>query len=210
MDAVPCCRCQAASEVGCASARRQSAGRPASRKRQRARHLLAAVLVLTQCSQVWAVAGNSSASNSTGSSGNSTGNSTGSYDIPADGIAKIVAQYNLSTDVAAAARWIANPVDRSPAGDIVLTVRAFAWVHLLCRVQHYLCLRVFSLLPRCCKARCPVCCPQYVAERVFGPDALKKFFATASLCLSVRIIFELMLAAVLLVATCCVYRQCLR
>ena len=28
---------------------------------------------------------------------------------------------------------------------------------------------------------------QYVSERVFGADALKKFFATASLCLSVRL-----------------------
>jgi len=185
MDAVPCCRrCQAASEVGCASARSEPGGRPTRQKRQRARRLLAAVLVLTQCSQVWAAAGNSSATNSTGSAGNSTG----SYDIPADGIAKIVAQYNLSTDVTAAARWIANPVDRSPAGDIVLTVRlCFCLVSTTTQVLQNLCLRVSSLLPWCRKPTCPVCCLQYVAERVFGPDALKKFFATASLCLSVRI-----------------------
>ena len=130
MDAAPCCRSPDTSETGCAPTREGSVARPTRQQQYRARRLLAAVLVLTQCSQVWAVAGNSSATNSTGSAGNSTG----SYDIPADGLAKIVAQYNLSTDVAAAARWIANPVDRSPAGDIVLTVRGLAL--LASHVQH--------------------------------------------------------------------------
>ena len=65
-------------------------------------------------------------SGAAGTSGNSTdgaGNSTGTFDIPAAGLAEIVAAYNLSTDVEAAAYWFANPVDTSPTGDIVLTVR---------------------------------------------------------------------------------------